>query len=203
MSYSRVGQVGNSTVVIAPSNCRRSDSQSDHTPRGENMVLIFALCLGTLSSSRDVDSRILSPPFNSTWLRSDDADTKLTTLPNGTLSWDGPKHFTGLFTYLPAALPFDKDGAVVNITMRWRSSGEETCPKSCYSDDNWCQQESCQKLKCVSHSVSCLGGTGDFRIALLDTSRSSGKVVQDNWCNGTREYGKMSKCVESEPFAKM
>ena len=151
----------------------------------------------------DFGSNILSPPFNSTWLRSDAADTKLTVLPNGTLSWDGPKHFTGLFTYLPEALPFENDGAVINITMRWRSNGEESCPKSCYSDGNWCQQESCQKLKCVSHSVSCLGGTGDFRIALLDTSRSDGKTVRDNWCNGTRAYGAMTKCVESEPFAKM
>eukprot|EP00039_Didymoeca_costata_P014836 m.245196 g.245196 ORF g.245196 m.245196 type:complete len:202 (+) comp16107_c0_seq5:446-1051(+) len=87
--------------------------------------------------------------------------------------------------------------------MKWRSSGSDTCPPSCYENGNYCQSDACQKEKCVSSSVRCLGGTGDFRIALLDTSHTTGKVAGDNWCPTGRGYGNMTKCVESHPFDKM
>ena len=53
---------------------------------------------------------------------------------------------------------------------------------SCFADGAYCQSEECQKTKCQSKSVSCLSGTGDFRIALLDTSHTAGNVSADNWC---------------------
>ena len=48
-----------------------------------------------------------------------------------------------------------------------------------------------------------VAGTGDFRIALLDTSEASGKVPGDNWCPAGRAYGDMTKCVDGEPFTAM
>jgi len=144
------------------------------------------------------------PPFNSTWLRSDANDTQLSLLPNGTLHWEAPKHFTGLFSYLPAALPLGATGDNVNLTARWRSSGNNECPAACYAGDEYCQSSACQAAKCASKSVSCLAGTGDFRIALLDTRGAKGlPVAGDNWCPGGRDYGVMTKCVTSEPFASM
>ena len=63
------------------------------------------------------------------------------------------------FSYLPAALPLKETGAVANITMRWRSNGTNSCPASCYAKGEYCQSKTCH-TKCVSKSVSCLGGTG-------------------------------------------
>lgn len=145
-----------------------------------------------------------APPFNSTWLRSDANDTRLTLLPNGTLQWLSPKHFTGIFTYLSSPLPLAVTGDRVNLTARWRSSGTNACPASCYNHkENYCQSETCQAAKCASRSVSCLAGTGDFRIALLDTRAARGRVPGDNWCPGGRDYGVMTKCIESDPFSRM
>eukprot|EP00911_Craspedida_sp_UC1_P001298 UC1_evm1s979 len=149
------------------------------------------------------------PPFNSTWLRSsaDDTDLQLSSspAPNGkpAVLWNVPRHFTGLFTYLPKPLPLQRAGDAVNLTVRWRSNGTNLCPSSCYADNNYCQQSECQHAHCASKSVQCLAGTGDFRIALLDTRRARLRVEGDNWCNNSKDYGKMTSCVESEPFASM
>lgn len=117
----------------------------------------------------------LAPPFNSTWLRSFSSKVNLTVLQGDAssggapvLRWTEPEHFSAVFSYLKAT-SLEKDGATVNISMRWRSSGDNICPASCYAGHEYCQSKSCQEAKCVSKSVNCLGGTGDFRIALLDT----------------------------------
>ena len=117
----------------------------------------------------------LAPPFNSTWLRSFSSKVNLTVLEADAgsggapvLRWTKPEHFSAVFSYL-SATPLEKDGSMLNLSMRWRSSGDNVCPSSCYAGSEYCQSKSCQEAKCVSASVSCLGGTGDFRIALLDT----------------------------------
>ena len=143
------------------------------------------------------------PPFNSTWLRSSSSKVNLTLNGTSTLRWTEPKHFSAIFSYLPTALPLTKVGAVANVSMRWRSSGDNVCPASCYAGKNYCQSKSCQAAKCVSKSVNCLGGTGDFRIALLDTSHSSDAVKGDNWCPAGVGYKDMTKCVSSGPFPEM
>ena len=56
-----------------------------------------------------------------------------------------------------------------------------------------------------------MSGTGDFRIALLDTSpgdgdgnsTSSTSVVRENWCPEGIAYKNMTACVEADPFASM
>jgi hypothetical protein len=99
-----------------------------------------------------------------------------------TVRWTSPQHFSAIFGYLEAPIAMTTKGNSVNISMKWRSSGEEKCPASCYSEGNYCQQDACHKTKCQDTSVSCLSGTGDFRIALLDTSHSTGTINNNSWC---------------------
>ena len=51
--------------------------------------------------------------------------------------------------------------------------------------------------------VSCLAGTGDFRIALLDSSNATGAVTADNWCPAGVGYKDMTKCITKAPFDYM
>jgi len=134
-----------------------------------------------------------NPPFHSNWLRSYSPSINLTSS-GGVLRWEQPKHFSSIFSYLPNALPLEK-GHAVNLTMRWRSNGSDTCPEACYSRDNYCQQSDCQKLRCQKNSVRCLAGTGDFRIGLLDTSKQTRRVTNDSWCPAGVGYGDMTKCL--------
>jgi len=87
--------------------------------------------------------------------------------------------------------------------MKWRSDGMNECPASCFAEKNYCQSSACQKLKCTSKSVSCLGGTGDFRIALLDTSNASGHLQGSNWCPQGVGYKDMTHCLTQQPFVNM
>jgi len=152
-----------------------------------------------------VNSDTGQPPFNSQWLRSYDADVNLTVSQNvggdNVLRWDSPKHFSTIFTYLPESVSLDK-GHKANFTFRWRSSGSNLCPASCFSNGEYCQSKTCH-TKCVSKSVSCLGGTGDFRIALLDTSKANGTLSEDNWCPAGVGYGDMTKRLTEAPFDTM
>jgi hypothetical protein len=152
----------------------------------------------------------LAPPFNSTWFRSYSAKTNLSVVPAVVgehpqlLRWETPEHFSAIFSYLRKPLPLAKDGDKVNISMLWRSSGDNVCPASCYAHGAYCQSKECQQAKCVSKSVNCLGGTGDFRIALLDTSEAKGAPLSgDNWCPAGVGYGDTTKCITEEPFEKM
>eukprot|EP01052_Picozoa_sp_SAG31_P025236 SAG31_NODE_2200_length_6208_cov_2.781306_8_plen_191_part_01 len=116
----------------------------------------------------------------------------------GFVRWTQPKHFSAIFTYLPNAIKLDHDGAEANVTVRWRSSGDNLCEPECYDHDQYCQSKSCQKTKCQSKSVSCLSGTGDFRIALLDTTtgqQGHGNVSNDDWCPAG------VKCQTRDPFS--
>jgi len=165
------------------------------------LLLLFLARAHALPAAND----IRQPPFNSQWLRSYDADVNLTVSQNNdgdeVLRWDSPKHFSTIFTYLPNSIPLTK-GATANFTFRWRSSGSNLCPTSCFTDGEYCQSKTCH-TKCVSKSVSCLGGTGDFRIALLDTSNASGTLSGDNWCPAGVGYGDMTKRLTEKPFDTM
>ena len=191
-----------------------------------------AVAAAALALGRSHAAPVAAPPFNSTWLRSYPAKVNLTTVANSSagitaLRWDEPEHFSAIFSYLPKPALLSKDGDKVNISMRWRSSGQNLCPASCvpspttlrlsqplsstdetlapscYAGHDYCQATSCQKAKCASKSVNCLAGTGDFRIALLDTSHSSEQVKADDWCAAGVGYKDMTKCVEASPFDKM
>jgi len=154
------------------------------------------------------------PPFNTPWYSSYSPDVNLslrtTTTSNALggypyLHWDSPKHFSAIFSYLQAPIELKAAGDHANLTIRWRSTGANECPASCYAGDNYCQSDKCQKLKCVSKSVNCLGGTGDFRIALLDTTHATAAppISANNWCPSGVEYKNMTKCLEAQPFADM
>jgi len=144
----------------------------------------------------------LSPPFNSVWYPSSSQNTNIT-VSNGVLRWDKPKHFSTIFTYLSKPMSLEKSGDKVTINTKWRSSGSDTCSPECTSHGNYCQSSECQATKCEHTSVSCLAGTGDFRIALLDTTRANGTLHAENWCPAGVGYGDMTKCLTSEPFKKM
>eukprot|EP01043_Picozoa_sp_COSAG02_P040419 COSAG02_NODE_3272_length_7033_cov_4.657485_2_plen_154_part_00 len=137
--------------------------------------VVAGVALGAAEVDLSASAPELAPPFNSTWLRSFSSKVNLTVLQGDAssggvplLRWTEPEHFSAVFSYLKAT-SLEKDGATVNVSMRWRSSGDNACPASCYAGHEYCQSKSCQEAKCVSKSVNCLGGTGDFRIALLDT----------------------------------
>lgn len=52
--------------------------------------------------------------------------------------------------------------------------------------------------------MNCLAGTGDFRIALLDTSEARGQpLADDNWCPAGVGYGDTTKCITGSPFNEM
>jgi hypothetical protein len=152
------------------------------------------------------------PPFGTPWFSSFAAKTNLTVVPADPTSgagsaahlrWTKPEHFSAIFGYLPAPVSISKEGSKVNISMRWRSSGDNVCKPECFAKDNYCQSKECRETKCQSKSVSCLAGTGDFRIALLDTSSATGNVSNSSWCAAGVEYKEMTKCVEGNPFEKM
>lgn len=139
------------------------------------------------------------PPFNSTWLRSYPDSTNLTTTDN-VLRWDKPKHFSTIFTYLqrPVAL---KEGSPAVFKMNWRSSGSDPCPESCVAKGAYCQASACDK--CKHTDPRCLAGTGDFRIALLDTSNATSDVAGQNWCPKGVGYKDMTDCLVKDPFPAM
>ena len=95
-----------------------------------------AVAAAALALGHSHAAPVAAPPFNSTWLRSYPAKVNLTTVANSSagitaLRWDEPEHFSAIFSYLPKPALLSKDGDKVNISMRWRSSGQNLCPASC------------------------------------------------------------------------
>lgn len=105
--------------------------------------LLAAVLLAAIPSSVANAAPDLAPPFNSTWLRSYSSKVNLTVISGAgnasaaadgpVLRWTQPEHFSAIFSYLPATVSLEKKGAVANISMRWRSSGDNVCPPSCYA----------------------------------------------------------------------
>lgn len=129
------------------------------------------------------------PPFGSTWLRSDSLLVNLTVLPVSSEFWTGdtmalrwtqPKKPSVLMTALPVALPTRAAGDAAVVRFRWRSDGDNKCDPSDWADNRTCTcgqklKETCEPDKgtptCARTSVNCIEGTGDFRIAVWDTTR--------------------------------
>eukprot|EP01047_Picozoa_sp_COSAG01_P060459 COSAG01_NODE_7413_length_3217_cov_10.390314_3_plen_360_part_00 len=137
------------------------------------------------------------PPFDTPWIRSDSSAVNLTlledpTLGLGVLRWTRPKKPTVLVTYLPAPLSVGTPGQTATVTFRWRSDGENKCDPFDWADNKTCScgqklKESCEAgkgtPKCAKTSINCIEGTGDFRIALWDTSAAPATAKPaDDFC---------------------
>ena len=125
------------------------------------------------------------PPFGTTWIRSDADTVNLTVLHDPAvgdiLRWTRPRKPTVLLTYLPAALYLHTPGQEATISFRWRSDGANKCDPFDWADNKTCScgqkiKETCDPGKgtpsCAKTSINCIEGTGDFRVALWDTSAS-------------------------------
>eukprot|EP00959_Pyramimonas_sp_CCMP1952_P063601 1329064-Pyramimonas_sp.AAC.1 len=66
---------------------------------------------------------------------------------------------------------YSEVGDYVVKKFYWMSDGKNTCEEKHYSDGKYCMME-----KCAHSSVSCLAGTGDFRIG--ESSVSCGMCSQ-------------------------
>lgn len=180
------------------------------------LLLAAASSLAELTSSRGDTSPGLAapptlPPFGTTWIRSDSSAVNLTLLEDpsigiGALRWTRPKKPSVLLTYLPSPLSLATPGQSATIAFRWRSDGENECDPFDWVDNKTCScgqklKESCEPGKgtphCAKTSINCIEGTGDFRIALWDTSAAPAKTQPaDDFCSGeTGEglHGCMSK----------
>mgnify|MGYP006166293325 FL=1 len=125
------------------------------------------------------------PPFGSPWVRSDTDAVQLSVVDAGaTLRWTKPKKPSVLLTYLPPARSgsLAKPGDAFTLRFRWRSDGENKCDPFDWSDGKTCScgqklKETCEPGKgtpaCARTSVNCIEGTGDFRIALWDTTAAA------------------------------
>eukprot|EP00040_Diaphanoeca_grandis_P040549 m.261893 g.261893 ORF g.261893 m.261893 type:complete len:317 (+) comp43642_c0_seq1:196-1146(+) len=127
-------------------------------------------------------SAMLGPPFDSEWIRSDSTVVNLTMLNNETVRWTKPKKPSVIMTYFPVATSIANAGDVFKTVFAWRSDGQNKCDPFDWQDGKTCScgqqlKETCAKGKgtptCAKTSVNCIEGTGDFRIALWDTSTSS------------------------------
>jgi len=134
-----------------------------------------------------------SPPFGTPWFMGGSQykfhqDSKL-------VKWK-PMHPQIILTQFPEER-ISEVGDVVVKKFEWMSDGKNKCPASEYSNGNWCKG-----VECAHRSVSCLAGTGDFRIGLYDSksdTNNTGQITEDGFANSTK-YGGMCKQLQSAPF---
>lgn len=97
-------------------------------------------------------------------------------------------------TYFPNETSIAHPGEAFRLSFAWRSDGRNKCDPFDWQDGKTCScgqklKESCIPGKgtpsCARTSVNCIEGTGDFRIALWDTSESKHSEPKDNFCNAT------------------
>lgn len=135
------------------------------------------------------------PPFGSEWMRSDKDKVHLSVVDDGaTLRWSEPKKPTVALTYLPESRSgsLAKPGDAFSLRFRWRSDGDNKCDPFDWEDGKTCScgqelKETCEvgkgTPKCARTSVNCIEGTGDFRIALWDTTASPSSLrPSDHFC---------------------
>ena len=94
-----------------------------------------------------------------------------------TASWT-PQHPDTLLAYIPSE-PLSTDGAKASVAFSWESSGSDVCLKSSWGGDG-CVANKCDS-KSAYKSVHCVGGTGDFRIGMFDSS-GGGRVNGSGFC---------------------
>jgi hypothetical protein len=127
-----------------------------------------------------------SPPFASTWFRSDTTEVNVTyptdPVHGKVFRWQAPKKPTVVMTYFPTATKLPATGGQFSMKVGWKSSGLNQCDPFDWQDGKTCScgqdlKEKCEAGKgtpsCARSSVNCIEGTGDFRIALWDTKSNA------------------------------
>lgn len=103
-------------------------------PASATMLVLVLTAQSAARASPSAARAASMPPFGTPWFASTSNKVNLTVAENSTgsvLRWTKPDHFSAIFGYLPAAIKLDKDGAKVNVSMRWRSSGDDVCTDRC------------------------------------------------------------------------
>lgn len=162
-------------------------------------------------------SKVIGPPYNTTWFTSRTASA-LATSKDGVMTWgleeadsaqsvdaqppSQPRTKTTaevIITNLDEPVSLSATGDSFSFGVNWLSAGtnKSACPASYYAGGKYCLSE--EKDPCTTHTVECLTGTGDFRIAFFDTSSSAGQVSSDNFA-ATLDYSTMRELMQKKPF---
>ncbi len=105
---------------------------------------------------------------DTTWFYSGDPQGLLQATAEGRLQWQ-PKKPHQLTARIPEQV-IDKTGDVVEFAVRWTSAGRSGC--ECANEKHF------RGDFCNDDSITCLAGTGDFRMGLFD-SNNRGYVEED------------------------
>jgi len=174
-------------------------------------VICYSLTVSCLPADLWLSSRPTSrpgPPFNSTWYKSRD-ETDLTINSAGQLVWNLPGAKArdtkssgtteAIITNLAAPVPLSKTGDSFEMRLQWQSNGVNECPASYFADGKYCAEQASDS--CVTHSPSCLSGTGDFRIAFFDTtSNKAGNIAKDGFAPSL-DYSDDRTIMSKPPFS--
>eukprot|EP00240_Pyramimonas_obovata_P001329 CAMPEP_0118941282 /NCGR_PEP_ID=MMETSP1169-20130426/33494_1 /TAXON_ID=36882 /ORGANISM="Pyramimonas obovata, Strain CCMP722" /LENGTH=468 /DNA_ID=CAMNT_0006885989 /DNA_START=80 /DNA_END=1486 /DNA_ORIENTATION=- len=155
----------------------------------KSVALLF---FGHLISAQHEDTR--SPPFSSKWYKGR-ADYAFTQTPD-IVKWE-PQNPQVVITHFRAER-ISATGDIVKKRLRWMSTGGDACPLADYSSGNYCKGS----WPCAHRSVSCLAGTGDFRIGLFDSLTEEAGYVDGDGFADANQFVEMNKQLAASPFSK-
>mmetsp|Transcript_21376 Transcript_21376/g.40811 ORF Transcript_21376/g.40811 Transcript_21376/m.40811 type:complete len:392 (+) Transcript_21376:1-1176(+) len=88
-------------------------------------------------------------------------------------------------------------GDTIIKKLWWRSSGSDDCEDASFEEGGFCKGS----WPCAHQSVSCLAGTGDFRIGLFDSiTGQAGETVNADGFADALTYRAMEKQLSRHPF---
>jgi len=172
------------------------------------MMLVPQLCLLSLSLAAAFPAEI---PQTTKWYGSRD-NTDLSISSSGDLTWNLPTEGSSrrrkdlaassgttesILTNLAVPAQLSRVGDSFEVKMQWQSSGINSCPSSYFADGKYCVEEASNS--CVTHSPSCLSGTGDFRLAFFDTSKG-GNITHGGF-SPSLDYEESRTVMSKPPFS--
>jgi hypothetical protein len=124
---------------------------------------------------------ITNSPWGTPWLYANAGGDRLTA--SGSIATWAPVHPDTVVTYVkPMRVSSTGDSAVLN--WGWKSNGTDACPSDDFPDGCLAGAKTC-----AYKSVSCVGGTGDFRVGMYDSNGQS-KMTDAGYCP-TQDYDPM------------
>eukprot|EP00240_Pyramimonas_obovata_P003738 CAMPEP_0118944990 /NCGR_PEP_ID=MMETSP1169-20130426/41408_1 /TAXON_ID=36882 /ORGANISM="Pyramimonas obovata, Strain CCMP722" /LENGTH=361 /DNA_ID=CAMNT_0006890609 /DNA_START=319 /DNA_END=1401 /DNA_ORIENTATION=- len=153
-------------------------------------IVARALAVVALIAPLSCAAKINAPPFNSHWyVGNEEYKFKQT---SQMVKWE-PTHPQVILTHVEEQ-SISEPGDEVTMKFGWMSDGPDECPEKYFAHQKFCQSE----WPCAHRSISCLAGTGDFRIGLFDSNHGK-HIEEDGFCKAGR-YSDMIKGLEKKPF---
>eukprot|EP00899_Mesostigma_viride_P000769 jgi/Mesvir1/10693/Mv13783-RA.1 len=151
---------------------------------------------GSGASAVPAGGLLRQPPFMSTWYKSRSGVNLRHDHVDDSMTWYDPTHPDMVLTHFaPERLSVVGDS--VTLGFRWKSSGGNSCPAELYSGPGkFCMGA----FPCAHSSVSCMAGTGDFRIGLFDTTSNKVAPISGDGFAQTTDYRSMERILADEPF---